>query len=1625
MDVQMRCDRAQLVAGSDACEFLQAGTRYIVMVDDLNMPAREKYFAQPPLELLRQWMDHSGWYDRKLLRFREIIDTIYVSAMGPPGGGRNPVSNRLLRHYNFVSFTTIEDESLERIFSTITGTFINANFTGEEYSSLITPIVEATIDVYNTIARELLPTPAKSHYTFNLRDLAKVFQGILAADPKSIKEGKALVRLWVHECARVFADRLVNDEDRRWFADLRDRQLSERFELSYRDIVETERLMFGDYLSSGDPKPYVHVEDLEAVVKTFEGFLEDYNAENTKRMDLVLFMDAIEHVSRISRIIRQPKGNALLLGVGGSGRQSLTRLAAFAAEFKCFQIEITKNYGMNEWREDLRTLLKQSGMEGKPTVFLLPDTQIIKEAFLEDVNAVLNSGDVPNIFDAPTKEEIGSVVRPICASLGLAQTKAAVYAHFLARVQENLHVVLAMSPGTDLFRSRLRMYPSLLNCCSIDWFSEWPDQALTNVAKQQLAEIPFKDDQERAAVFDVCRGIHQSVAAASIKFLNEQDRFNAVTPTSYLELLASYQKLMKERKAEVGPNRQRFVVGLEKLADATVQVEKLQEDIVKLQPVLVKTSAEVDEMMVNISADREEADKTKAIVETQEAEANAKAAEAKTIADDAQKDLDEALPALDAATKSLKSLNKGDIVEVKAMKNPPAGVKLTMEVVCLLQKVKPVRKDDPNQMGKKINDYWEPATKLLNDPSAFLQSLFDFDKDAIEEGTITQITPYVEGKNGDFTPAAIEKSSKACKSICEWALAMFKYYHVAKMVEPKKALLASAQAELKVVMEQLQAAKAKLDAVNEKLAGLEASLNEAVAKKDELARKSEECNVKLGRAEKLIGGLGGEKIRWIATVEKLGVDLEHTMGDVLVAAGSVAYLGAFTADYRQFMVDEWNQLLKKNEIPHTDECTIHTTLSDPVSVRGWQIAGLPSDQLSTENALILRKSRRWPLMIDPETQANSWIRTMERPNNIEVIKLTSATYLRSLENGIRFGKPILMESILEELDPALEPLLLKSTFKQSGQEMIQLGDSVVPWHSDFRFYMTTKLRNPKYTPETSVKVTLLNFAITSDGLQQQLLGLVVAEERPDLAEAKNNLVVQNAAMKKQMQELESQILRMLSEASGDILDDESLINTLDQSKKTSEDIAEKLAQAEVTEKEIDTTRAEYVPVAFRSSLLYFCVADLSVIDPMYQYSLGWFMSLFRLGIQNSTASEDVAERLKNIIDYFTFSIYQNVCRSLFEKHKLMFSFLLCVRIMQGDNKINAEEFKFLLSGPPSTKTDGDNPAPEWMTINSWTEFSNMHFELPVFNGVTDIVREHKDSFKEMFDSSAPEEFQLPGGLQEKLTVFQRLLIIRAMRLDKVTEGVQLLVSSELGVPFIEPPPFNLQLCYGDSTVKTPLIFVFTPGSDPAADLYKFAGVMKMDRKLEAISLGQGQGPIAEGLIKNGQDGGGWVFLQNCHLSVSWMPKLEKIVETTDEDLVHRDYRLWLTSEPSKAFPVAVLQDGVKMTVEPPKGLKANLVRSYHSFNDEMLEDCQKPKEYRALLYSLCFYHAIVQDRRKFGPLGPRILSSSRLAPSLTCGIMTLCMCLLCACAQSAALIWLRVSRSHMAETRSHTATHCA
>lgn len=179
--------------------------------------------------------------------------------------------------------------------------------------------------------------------------------------------------------------------------------------------------------------------------------------------------------------------------------------------------------------------------------------------------------------------------------------------------------------------------------------------------------------------------------------------------------------------------------------------------------------------------------------------------------------------------------------------------------------------------------------------------------------------------------------------------------------------------------------------------------------------------------------------------------------------------------------------------------------------------------------IIVSKARRWPLMIDPQGQANKWIRNMEKDSGLDIIKLSEKDMLRTLENGVRFGRAVLLENIGERLDAALEPLLLKQTFKTaSGSESIKIGDNIIPYHPDFKFYITTKLRNPHYPPEVAVKVSLLNFFVTPEGLEEQQLGMVVTNERPDLANMKCQLVISNAKMKKELQDIEDKILFMLS-----------------------------------------------------------------------------------------------------------------------------------------------------------------------------------------------------------------------------------------------------------------------------------------------------------------------------------------------------------------------------------------------------------------------------------------------------------------------------------------------------------------
>ncbi|PRP88057.1 dynein heavy chain 6, axonemal-like [Planoprotostelium fungivorum] len=1537
------------------------GKKVVLFIDDINMPQLDTYGASPPIELLRQYLDMNGFYDRYKLFWKDVQDVYLIAACGEPGGGRNPMTPRFLRHFNMLALPTPSEDSLQRIFGSIMKGFLeNGNF-NEEIQGFGKKIVNASVDLYTRICKELLPTPAKSHYTFNLRDLSKVFQGVLQVKRTSVNNIQGMARLWIHEAMRVFHDRLIDNDDRLYFTQLICELIRRHFDLpwTHQSLFEATRpIMFGDYMRHGFDSLYEEITDYDKLLNTLDNYLEGYNINSTSNsMKLIFFKDAVEHLSRISRIIRQPRGNALLVGIEGCGKRSLTRLACHMADYTYFQIELNKNYGTSEFRDDLKKLYHTAGVQGTPVVFSLSDSHIAQESFLEDVNNVLNSGEVPNLFEPDEYEKILNLMTPVAKSAGIPEQRDLIFSYFIRRVQENLHIVISMSPVGDNFRRRCRMFPSLVNCCTIDWFSEWPAEALLAVSTQFLVNVELGSAETKEKISEMCVSVHQQVTEMAERYYGEVRRRFYTTPSGYLELINLFVIMLEKKRHEFDSNRGKLSKGLEQLGKTNEVVTEMQSKLSNLQPELEYKAIENEKLLERIKQEQTTADAVKKVVMQEEAEVKKQTTEIEALADEAKRDLDEAIPALDAAVRALNALNKTDISEVKSFPKPPELVSFVMEAVCVLLQAPDTK--------------WQTAKTILSDPK-FLTRLINYDKDHIPENVLKRLRKYTE--NPQFEPNAVAKHSAAAKSICMWVRAMEMYSKIFKAVEPKRQRVEEASAMLEASQSKLAEKQERLHDIEEKLAGLKRSYEKSIADKSKLQDTISITSTRLERASKITEGLSGEQVRWAQTLQTLDSQKNHIVGNTFIAAACVAYAGVFTMNYRQELEKMWSTLCRSNNIPISSDFSLQNVLSDPVQVRDWQVWGLPSDNLSVDNAILATNGRRWPLMIDPQGQANRWIRNMESRNSLKILKPSEPNFMRTLEGAIRTGQPVLIEELGELLDPSLEPVLMRQTFKQGGRHMLRLGDVDVDYDKNFRLYMTTKLPNPHFLPNVCIRTMIINFTVTMRGLEDQLLGEVVAKERPEVEEKRNGLVLGLSADKKQLKDIEDKILKVIYQAEGNILNDEVLINTLNEAKTTSSIITVRVAEAEDTEKKINALRETYRSVAVRGSILYFCTADMGTIDSMYQYSLSYFSSLYNSVIDSTAKSTNLEKRLSALTLNMTRTIFYSVSRGLFEEHKLLYAFSICSQILKSSGDITQDEWNAFLRGPQQMMTEekeeSDIEGPSWMTSQAWDALGIYEKNIAGFEGIRQHILGHAKEWSDIFkNSTEPHKEPLPGRYNTSLSSFRHLLLIKTLREEKMVFAMTEFVDKSLGKEFVDPPPLDLAAAFRGTSPTIPLIFVLSQGADPTGSLLRLAKERNWEERLHIVSLGQGQGPHASALIDRATKTGDWVLLQNCHLAISWMPALEKIVQQLADSDVHPDFRLILSSMPSQKFPVSILQNGVKITSEPPKGLKANLARSFADFTEAWYEESMSKLPWKKLLFGLCFFHAMIQERKKYGALG--------------------------------------------------------
>jgi len=617
--------------------------------------------------------------------------------------------------------------------------------------------------------------------------------------------------------------------------------------------------------------------------------------------------------------------------------------------------------------------------------------------------------------------------------------------------------------------------------------------------------------------------------------------------------------------------------------------------------------------------------------------------------------------------------------------------------------------------------------------------------------------------------------------------------------------------------------------------------NEKKAQMDKLKDDLAQLQSKIDRGEKLVSSLADEKANWIIRLAQFDEQYGNQLGDCILAAAFMSYCGPFPSDYRNMLNKLWLDKIKEERVQFSKGFLFSDFLAGKALARKWQTDGLPTDDFSTENGVFVTKGLRWALNIDPQNQANKWIKKM--CDDLIVADTKDVDHIRKIEMAITKGQTILLQDVGEQMDPSLDGILSKSLIQNGKRFSVKFGANEIDYNTKFQLYITTRLPNPHYTPEISTKVNVVNFIVVESGLEEQCLGIVVSAEQPQLESQKNEKLAAITKGKAEILALEDMILARLNDDKINLLEDEELVVQLHQSKETSDRVKTELENAEANMKRIDDTREGFRSCGKRAAVLFFVLNDLSKINPMYQFSLDWYKALFEKSIQESkdTVSQD---RNDVIMKVHKLNVYNQSCRSLFERHKLLLSLQMYVKLQMADGKINPKEYDFFLRGGTVLDRKGVvKPPQDWLTDQAWDNVTELERLLPeTFAGLPAAVSLNFKEWQHWFssDKPMPEDAQLPGEWETKCEdLLKKMIVLRCFRPDRVTFAIRNYVASGMkSSEYIQSRPASLAEIYEDSTPVLPIIFVLTTGVDPTEILLRFAA--EKGQTVSTLSLGKGQ-----------------------------------------------------------------------------------------------------------------------------------------------------------------------------------------
>ena len=1057
-----------------------------------------------------------------------------------------------------------------------------------------------------------------------------------------------------------------------------------------------------------------------------------------------------------------------------------------------------------------------------------------------------------------------------------------------------------------------------------DTTGDWSEEACRTVAYELTSSLDL--GEHRNALVDTMVWIHMVAADLGERVRAWTGRQYHPSPQHLLSLLHSFSAIVREQH-EQHEDQQRFrLMGLDKLRATVEQIEEMQSLLSTKRKRLEDANSEANDRLHCMVEQQQVAEsKREASLALQTELQRQEAAMAQQRASVLQ-ELSEAEPALLDAQAAVSNIKKQHLSEVRSMTNPPSPVKLAMESVCIL-------------LGHRV-DGWKSVQSLIRRDD-FISTVVHLDTAHIPQALRERLQrEYLD--RPEYNIDSIYRASSACGPLARWVLAQIHYAHILESVGPLRAQVQILEEQASLTRQEAIKADATVAELEESIDSFKREYASLISETQALSNEMHTVEARVARSVRLLDGLSSERERWEHGREAFDAQVKTLPGDALLCAAMITYAGFFDQACREALWHAWVARLGSCNVPVRAALSFADTLSTADERAAWQNLGLRSDSLSIENAVMLQRCTRVPLLIDPSGRAVSFAQGLFAHAQPAITSFLDGGFAQVLERALRFGMPLIITDA-EYFDPILMPVLNAEKRRTGGRLLVRVGTSDVDWAPSFRLILATRYAGLVLAPHVFARVQVINFTITRKSLEAQSLARILHHERADIEQQRVDLERMQSEFQRRLLRLEQSLLTALNEAQGHILDDDHVVSTLETLKAEADDVTQKVQATGDIMTTVQQATEAYVPLASACSALYFLLEHMQELHPFYSFDMRLFERLLQDVLSHPTATDSENDRCDALYDELFISTFFRAAPTLLHADALV----LAVALAQV----------YCLAGRRAGELDG-------------ADFHALLYgtDTPTLRLVEHEKLAHPEAWHAWTMQVAPELADVPLTPLSSDTenLVRQALIVRTLRPDRLAPALTRLVHHIFGTPLLDAAPPTIHDIVEQVSSDSPLAMCGVAGYD-ASGIVEACAVSKQMTCAE-VALGSPEAiGMADRAIISAARSGSWVLIKNAHLAPVWLAQLPSRLTSQKP---HERCRIFLTCELSPSVPPSFIRAARIVMHEPPAGCKAILLDALHALDSRPASNTDKaPPERERVYFLVALLHAIVLERARHAPLG--------------------------------------------------------